>query len=355
MLKYIVVFVLIFALTHLSNGQEIGCFSRDGNSDLVLKIDSQNTFNKHERFIVGEFHDYKQVPEIKLALIKYLHEKCGVDDLFMEIGMGAAYLYNRYLETGDTDFISQPALVYASTKEGKLFWEKLADYNKLQAKKLVVHGIDFERMEFLKALRVIGDGRAGRPAGIRDMLYYIDTVKVEKVNDKALVKVYNRIKEQFDLHEDDCRKYYSNTYVYAKEMMYNINTYSLYSSRNTNMYINTKQLLKSNGIKKYLLFAGERHCDKSDKESLCGRVIADSILGANTTNIVMLCRGCDTVQDAQQTGFSGPLPYIKDIDLLENLYNSASFSGCYDIILETNSLKNHQISKVSDYLLLMNY
>ena len=89
--------------------QETGCFKM--GTDNSVSLETNIDFSKYDAFFVGEFHGVFATPEIKLALIKYVNQHNGITDVFMEISLSAAFLYNAYLSTGDTTLITTPLLL----------------------------------------------------------------------------------------------------------------------------------------------------------------------------------------------------------------------------------------------------
>ena len=112
----------------LCNAQETGCFKVSNNNELTFATDID--FSRYNAFFLGEFHGVYGVSEVKLAFIKHLNRNYGITDVFMEISISAAWLYNRYLATGDTTFFTAPVLPYGLKKPNKDFWKELYEYNK---------------------------------------------------------------------------------------------------------------------------------------------------------------------------------------------------------------------------------
>jgi hypothetical protein len=106
--------------------------------------------------LYGETHTRYFEPLFKSQFIRHLNLEFGVRDIFMEIGYSAAFLFNRYLETGDTTFVTRPKLPYL-LGEYKQMWSELYNYNKKlpDTLKLRIHGVDFENFDVFKALLLL--------------------------------------------------------------------------------------------------------------------------------------------------------------------------------------------------------
>jgi hypothetical protein len=256
-----------------------------------LAMVADKSLGGYKGFIVGEFHDVAVVPGVKLALIKYLHETRGVNDVFMEIGYSAAWLYNRYLATGDTTFITQPPLVYNSTAEGKAFWLLLYAYNQATGGHIAIHGIDFERMEFVKAMRLLEPQGVPKPDYIANGLHYIDTLSLPVVNSPELANIYNRIKRSVYMNIGTFSRYYGDNFNTVSGVLYNKCTYEEYHERDKAMYGNAISQLKGQGINNFVLFTGKKHCDRTNKYSLCSRLMKSRRLKGQVIDIVMVAEG----------------------------------------------------------------
>ncbi len=296
--------ILVFlGLPAACRGQWPGCFMPDSANGLVMVADK--SMDGYEAFIVGEFHDVAVVPAVKLALIKYLHENRSVNDVFMEIGYSAAWLYNRYLATGDTTFITQPSLVYNSTAEGKAFWRRLYAYNRATGGHIAIHGIDFERMEFIKALRLLEPPGVPKPDYIANSLRYIDTLSLPVVNSPELANTYNRIKRSAYMNIGTFSRYYGDNFNTVSDVLYNKCTYEEYHERDKAMYNNAIWQMRAQGISTFVLFTGKKHCDRSNKYSLSSRLMKNRRLKGQVADIVMVGKGVDSKYFSN--GISGTL------------------------------------------------
>jgi hypothetical protein len=86
-------------------------------------------FYKHQYFLFGENHGSAQPLAVDLALFKNLYQKAGVRFYIAEVDATKAWLLNRFLETGDTVFLSK---VMRSWKSDTAQWASQENYRKFQ-------------------------------------------------------------------------------------------------------------------------------------------------------------------------------------------------------------------------------
>ncbi len=321
--------ICLWLLPPIAHGQRLVPFTNDTDG---LSLAHNSLFDSAGGVIVGELHDARITPEIKLALIKYLHENKGVNDVFMEVGHAAAYLYNCYLNTGDTAFITHPSLVYAGGKEGLSFWRRLYTYNRAAGFTITIHGFDFERMEFVKVLRLLKPMGAVVPDKLLPMLQYIDTLSTTTVNGHNLVNSYARISYQLQLFKEELKQYYGEDFSVAEDILCNENKYEAYPARNKNMFTEVNKAICRGKMAHFLLFAGAEHCNKQDTTSLAARLTTNTANALNVLTMVMLCRNCDGITlKTNKLGvvYSGPKEYADDrtaMGALFHLLNTSSYS-----------------------------
>ncbi len=335
-------------------GQAQGCFERDSTGSLVLRADPG--FGSGHAFLVGEFHDVPHVPEIKLALLKYLHEQNGVNAVFMEIGKSAAYLYNRYLETGDTGYICNPALVYNSTDEGRAFWRKLYEYNRVQKCKLTICGIDFERMDFLKTMRLLKPADMSVLGELQAFVTYAESAKILQVNTDTLQRVYAAFSEAFFRYEDAFMGFYGPNFDCLKAVLTNPNTYSAYNERNRNMYRNIMVQVGQGNITGYVVFAGLKHGGDRKAGTLANELRKKNGVMGKTKSIAMLCYDCKgtaTKSEAKGPHYGGPATYSGDNGVMDRVFESGLGGNCQYRLVPSSSVKYWNIRQFSEYLLLI--
>jgi hypothetical protein len=352
MIKRLFLTLALLTCLFLCHAQEKGCFKL---INAELELDSTTNLGNNKAFVVGEFHGIYGTSEVKLALIKHVNRRYGVTDVFMEIGYSAAWLYNRYLATGDTSLFCAPLLVYAGKQPNRDFWRQLYVWNKALEHKITIHGIDFERMEFVKALKLLHPMAKLTPREIAATIQYLDTLNIAGVNNDSLVRIYECIKQDIDTNRTFYTRYFGANIKTVDQIMFNENTMGKYAERNTTMYRNLLKQTQSSGIKKFIAFVGMNHADKADETSFCSLVAKSDSFKGTVTNIAMVCKNCFDLQltPDKQTTWRAPYTYEKDSLPLNDIYLKHYGRTCKYMLIPTEPLKDDKVKKFSQYLVLM--
>ncbi|MGH4121396.1 MAG: hypothetical protein ACREV6_00350 [Clostridium sp.] len=112
----------------------------DNNNYSTFKLLEQDTLD-NEIFLIGENHNIKDNYKVKIKFLKYFKEKANFKYLLMEESYISSILYNKYLETGNEEFLNKN---FIPNKDDYEFWKNLYAYNlKLNTKdKIKIIGID---------------------------------------------------------------------------------------------------------------------------------------------------------------------------------------------------------------------
>jgi hypothetical protein len=143
-----------FSLLFLSLLSSIQVFSQD----IVYCLDlDKPDFAQYELFnedieekkiiMIGEMHYMEANYTLQPDLLIHLNKHFGIRHLLIEFGRAEAYLYNRYLKTGDLSYLDKTFSGFNHFEKFFAGMERLYKYNAgLDLnKKIVVHGLDFER------------------------------------------------------------------------------------------------------------------------------------------------------------------------------------------------------------------
>lgn len=337
------------------SAQQAGCIRADNidGAELTAPFDLSDA----SIFFVGEFHGEPDVPEIKLALIKYLYAHYGVTDIFMEVGVSAAWLYSQYLETGDTGYFSQPVLPYAQQEYYRTFWKRLYAYNAGIGNKLRIHGMDFERIEFIRVLRLLRPERREMPEALRPVLQFIDTVSLPAAPAAYLEdfarqnEVYERVRSGFSGHEEELKQFYGEHYRTVADIVFNVDRYLESDQRNEQMYAHISRAVREQGIDKCVIFSGQNHGNKSKAGTLANRLLLNSAKKNSFVEAEMLCRDCE--EWSVKLRFRGPRAYTADTTMLERIFNSRSLPACRYVVLPAAEVPDTKARQCADYLILI--
>jgi len=357
--RYVILFTLIICTTFCGAQDMMGCFK--ANVQNGLELESDIDFSKYDVFFVGEFHGVYGVPEIKLALIKYLNKNLGITDVFMEIGYSAAYLYNSYLETGDTSFITHPAIIYTFKKPDMDFWKGLYAYNQKLEYKITIRGMDFERMEFVKVLRLLRPAGSEKPKEIRSTLEYIDTIRLPAIGplnsdeQKTQDSIYEHLREVVKTNRDLFEQYYGADFKIVEQIMFNESTYADFHQRNSAMYNNIVKQVEDEQIKKFIIISGLAHANKEHEGSVCGLLLQNKLFKHKLADIGMVCKNCYDWQQPQngQVVYKAPYTYCKDSLLMGDIYEKNAAAGCKYTMIPADAVIDNRVYKYSDYIILL--
>ncbi|RYE24071.1 MAG: hypothetical protein EOP51_08525 [Sphingobacteriales bacterium] len=290
--------ILSFCGVYSATAQPYVCMTHNvANNTLVFDTSAFNQFinlTAYDGIFYGEQHNASFDPILKYQLITTLNNTQGIRDVFMEIGHAAAWCYNMYLETGDTTYIYSRRLVY--TKDGyRQFWRDLYTYNSsLPAnKKLVVHGVDFERTEAFMALKRLAVNEP--PA---ELMAFADTIAAH-TNDLPL-EMYNenkepitlfrhnmkKLRESFIAHEAAAKTYFGSNYAVAKSILLNegIPSPSLLP-RNKTMYAELTRQLPGYPVK-FMFFMGRTHASLFIKSSIPNLALKDKLKAVTVNEVI---------------------------------------------------------------------
>ena len=354
MLQRFILILTLVAGAYSCDAQYAGCFMPDVNNE--IQLETKTDFSKYRAFFVGEFHGVYGTPEVKLAMIKYLNKQLGVTDVFMEIGYSAAWLYNMYLASGDTSLFTRPELVYAGKQVNRDMWKQLYKYNKTLSHKIAIHGVDFERMDFVKTLKFLKPLGRLPPKEIAPTLSYIDTLAISKVNNDSFSSIYEHLKKAVDSNRLLYEQYYGPNFKIVSSILFNENTFDKFKERNATMYQNLAKQIQQYGIRQFVAFAGMNHANRGDEQSLYSLVAKTDSFKSKTVDIAMVCKNCFDLQLAagkQTVPFRGPYTYEQDDKLMNSVYGKYNDSKCRYLMIPTSDIADQRVKQFSDYLILM--
>lgn len=161
--------------------------------------------------MLGEEHYMAANTILQADLFIHLNKQFGVRHLLIEFGRAEAYLYNQYLQTGDEWYINHTNPGFNKSEEFLSSWKKLYDYNSRldSSKKLVVHGLDFEREPGLSAsLYKLLSAYESTPQIkrlINSIKIRLDTIGIERRNKEYVYSLRESI-NALSLLEDENKK-----------------------------------------------------------------------------------------------------------------------------------------------------
>ena len=157
--QYILVAIIAFLFLRQSvMAQDSSYTSYLGQNHEKINVGGTNSFTlfdaafyNNQLFLVSESHGYGKPQELDLELFKQINKKTGVRYYLAEVDFTQAHYINKYLNTGNEDFIKP---IYEKWFENKAQWgcktgfekwQGMYQYNKTLApgKKIIVLGLDY--------------------------------------------------------------------------------------------------------------------------------------------------------------------------------------------------------------------
>ncbi|WP_375579514.1 hypothetical protein ABWH96_00115 [Marivirga tractuosa] len=149
--------------------------------------------------LVGERHNVKSNMVFQLSLIEHLVKTNNLKYIVLEHSYSGAFLYNKFLETGDTSLICND-FYFNSSKERRKFWNNLYEFNNSINGKLYLIGLDYDRSyPFVKTLNIILSEIGSDDVQLKSILE--DTnLFLESINDpeKTDLELFKSIKNSFN-------------------------------------------------------------------------------------------------------------------------------------------------------------
>lgn len=225
----------------------------------VLTATDTPLISNAKMIILSEWHLSDILPPYKRLLIEKLYQEGGLTDLILETGKSSAYLLNEYIATGDTAILSNFPLFTPRDKE---YWATFRRYKLASGKPIQVHGIDFERINIVPALK-----RTLKTTGHtqNDLYRYLaalpDTVLNLYKYDSMKAERSAVIRKCIDLYNADVPYYsaiYDKGYV-VKEICENAVLETAWDKRWDAMARNLRLLYREGH--QYLLIVGIYHVD----------------------------------------------------------------------------------------------
>jgi hypothetical protein len=186
-----------------------------------------------------------------------------VRDIFMEVGVAAAYFFNRYLETGDSTHIDIRKMPYNWRIYGN-FWKNLHAYNQTlpAGQRLKIHGIDFERGEVFKLLHRLRPSQAA-PAGLIEFFDKIESLDGNDslifTDDKFSFEILI-LRKAFAEYHDLLKVYYGAQFAVIQSAVENATPATqTVKPRNEAWVKSFRDIIRKNSIEKLIGFFGKGH------------------------------------------------------------------------------------------------
>lgn len=305
--------------------------------------------------MLSEWHLSDNFPPYKRKLIEKLYKDEGLTDLVLETNKSTAYLLNEYITTGDTGILNHFPLF---TQRDKDYWKAFRKYKLPSGKPIKIHGIDFERMAIVPALkRVLIKTHHTKNELYRYLVSLPDTIKNLYKYDSLIAERSAIIQKCISIYNADI-KYYSaifdNGFI-VKEICENPVLETQWDQRFDAMAHNLRMLYKED-LHKYLLIVGMFHVDCPNpiyKELEQEYKLKES----DVVNIALVIKDCET-EDMYKGRRKVKLGSSPDIlaqpDVIDFLYSYYAFPCNYRVVDVKNRFPNYKPKFKCDYILPVN-
>ncbi len=272
-------------------------------------------------YFVGEVHGIFEGNPFKFELIRWLYKNYGITDVAMEWGKSEAYLFNAYLQDGDT-------AIYRYYGHSEFVNEQLANWKALHDEcPVTLHGIDFERTTFVPAVMSILE--KSRNARLTKLYQYLDGIsgKVSDIEDdrsgkKASIRIYNKAREIFVAEKGQLQHLLSTGFPVIEAILENPATQEEFKKRDERMALNLAgiQTKDSNG---FLCIMGLGHTTLH-QNSVMKRYI-DQAHDSAAVLMSMVCKNCFS------SSYFGNMviPMTADYEGKNEAYMEANFDRYY--------------------------
>lgn len=324
----------------------------DGFEFPTDKLDALIQPARYNAFFYGETHTRYFEPAFKAEFIKYLNERYGVCNVFMEIGYSAAVLFNQYLATGDTGILNFKVLY--TTRHYKEMWKELYAYNRTlpAEKKIKIYGFDFEIGKTLfSALLALKLPDHQVPSSLEETFKKIEQFSTDTTikNDNGFSGKVKWIKKAFAAHENDAAIMYGANMTVVNKMLNNsIGMMDLTRERKMGEHMQTE--IKENHIDKFVAFFGGDHINATNSTALPNVLKQDKTFAGKTLNIRMICF------DANDNWSGETLECIGVYDEKQGhiLHQAYSDSDHRAVIIPDEAITQHFLKGSADYYLFAN-
>ncbi|MBZ0099593.1 MAG: hypothetical protein K8F30_10940, partial [Taibaiella sp.] len=231
--------------------------------------------DKYRAIFFGEQHNAGFDPEIKYHLITDLNKRTGLRHVFLEMGFSSAWNINQYLQTGDTTYLYNPAWPRTHGLYSRL-WTRLYEYNRglPDGRKIVIHGVDFERTDVFRTLKRLSPIGQVVPAPLRPVMDTIDAhlsdppLVMWKVIDgkfivydnSAFTRTFRYIQKQFLAYTDITKTYFGSNYHVVEDIITNDGLVEVRAKRrNSSMFTAMQRIIDEQKIDRFIGFFGGQH------------------------------------------------------------------------------------------------
>jgi len=296
-------------------------------------------------FFIGEAHVPSLIPSFRTKFIIHLNESYGVRDVFLEAGYATAWMLNQFLITGDRSEFLPEGDIYAE-------WKQLYDYNQSipEHKRLIIHGLDFERRNVFKVLLLLRPQHKEIPSELESFFISLKEARSDttlKMFSKAFASKWRSVRQYFTEHEKSLAAYYGEAMETLRPIISNDAIQSPNVVRRNNiMAKNLIRVLDESKINKFVAVFGGAHTQFSTRSAITNQIKQLPLFREKTLSIALLLHNVDPAYNG------APWPYI---GIAENEDNPALFhkflsGNCRAVIVQSTYTGEKNLQKNCDWV-----
>ncbi|NBW38958.1 MAG: hypothetical protein EBR30_28865 [Cytophagia bacterium] len=362
-MKYsLLIGIIVSQLTCYSQvARQAVCFKGTSDSnvfDYPKEALSNTAFDGDWRGIFyGETHTLYFEVGLKYQLITHLNSQFGVRDVFMEIGYSAAFLYNQYLETGDTALLINPRLPYSlPVSNHRILWKRLYEYNKTLPTnlKLRIHGVDFERTEACKALLLLKPVENDIPKELQEVFSEVEELASSKGlqwNSMGFRKKFESICKALRSNDSETRKLFGDNYPIVKSIIENSKFSGFTKVRDDRMFNGMERIIQDYKIEKFVGMFGGDHTTLESSTALPTQFLKKAEYQGKIVTISSIYRNTHNPFTHTDINFLGPTS--NGLKETTEIFEKYLTKECRAILIPTTKMDT-PLNSIADYLLLVN-
>lgn len=311
------------------------------------QLDTALHLPDYRAFFIGEAHVPSLIPSFRTKFIIHLNETYGVRDVFLEAGYATAWMLNQFLLTGDRSEYLPEGDIYSE-------WKQLYDYNQSipRHKRLIIHGLDFERRNVFKVLLLLRPQHKETPPELVSFFASLQEAKSDttlKMFSKAFASKWRSVREYFTEHQESLAAYYGEAMETLRPIISNDAIQSPNVVRRNNIMAgNLIRSLNESKLTKFVAVFGGMHTQFSTRSAIPNQVRQLPLFRDRTLSIAVLLHNVDPAYNG------APWPYI---GIAKNEDNPALFykfvaPDCRAVIVKSEYTGEKNLQKNSDWVWL---
>jgi hypothetical protein len=230
-MKFKIALLLILGCSGLKSQTDNFGQNSTGTIDQVRILESLPEILDNDIIFYGFIHGAAMPQKIEAQILKELMDK-GINYYAPEVSYSGAYFLNKFLDSGNVDFLKYVLGHYAAQQDASIEWiekyKEIYNYKKENNLELIVIGTDFERNDNLISshlANILDQRKTGNEFVDSLSLFESPQPDIDIWSGKPLYKI-------------------SNKYGYSNnEILYNPNSQHNYTSRFIEYYLENKKLV----------------------------------------------------------------------------------------------------------------